>query len=179
MAVAWTYRKKNKALLAAGVILLLLAYLLSIKRTIAVYREVSALASESELAANAPAKAAALEKQLREIDDLLGTQHRTDDIQQSLLGTITEYCKEHNTVLREFPKTVYHEEKDLAVETNVFTVEGSFARLLRLVYLLEQESRSGRISSAKFFMKKDPKTHTSALNVTIYLQNLKKTGNEQ
>jgi len=179
MLQGWTYKKKNKALLIAAIVALLLAYLLSIKKTIAVYGEAGRLEAQSELAANAPVKAAALQKQLMEIDNLLGVQEQPGNVQQALLGVITGYCQENSTVLREFPRTVYNEEKDLIVETNVFTVEGSFAQLLKLVYLLEQESRIGKVSSARFFMKKDPVTHTTALNATIYLQNIKKPENEK
>lgn len=179
MLQGWSYRKKNKALVFTAMLFLVLAYMLSIKRTIAVYREANVLESQSELAVNAPEKAAGLEKQLAGIDNLLGMQPQAGNVQQMLLGVITGYCKERNTVLREFPKTVYHEEKDFIVETNVFTVEGSFSQLLKLVYLLEQENHIGKISSARFFIKKDPKTHTTALNATIYLQNIKKLDHEQ
>lgn len=179
MLQGWTYKQKTRAVLIAGAIFLVLAYMLSIRKTIAVYREASLLESQSELAANAPTKAVELEKRLAEIDNLLGMQPRAGNVQQALLGVITGYCKEHNTVLREFPKTVYNEEKDFMVETNVFTVEGNFFELLKLVYLLEQENRIGKISSARFFVKKDLKTHTTGLNATIYLQNIKKPEHEK
>lgn len=174
-----TYRKKNKLLLLAGAMFLLLTYMLSVRNTIDACREAAGLEARSELASGAPMKAAQLKKQLEEMNSALGVQAKQENVQQALLGMVTGYCRAENTVLREFPRSVLREEKDLLVETNVFTVEGSFAQLLKLVYHIEQENRIGKVSSLRFFSKKDPKTRTTALNATIYLQNINKPGHEQ
>lgn len=173
-----TYRKKNRLLAIGAVVLLLLTYLLSVSRTVDAYREVSGLEKRSEEAKNAPSKVSELERELKGIEKLFGT-NQEGHVQQELLETVTGYCKTANTVLREFPRTVYHEEKDLVVETNVFTVEGSFRQLLKITYLLEEEKKLGRISSVRYFTKKDPKTKVPALNATIYLQNINKTDHEK
>jgi hypothetical protein len=169
-----SYGKKNRLLVISGGILLLLVYVFSIQRTIEAYREVSALEVQAGMAANAPAEAGKLEKQIERMNELAGVSNGSADVQQELLGMITGYCQQNGTALREFPETVRNEENDLTIETSMFTVEGRFSELLKLEWLLEREKGTGKISSARFFSRKDPKTKTIALNVTIYLQNIKR-----
>jgi hypothetical protein len=178
MLKGMTYRKKNRLLLITGALLLLLTYMLSIRKTIEISREVTELQSQFELSSEAPGKIAQLEKQLKEIDQTLGSGPKAGEVQQALLGFVTGYCQLENVTLREFPKAVYKEENDLVVETNMLTIEGDFIKLLKLVYLLEQEQKLGKISSVRFFLKKDTRTRTTALNACIYLQNIKKKGHE-
>lgn len=173
-----TYRKKNKLLLVAGALLLLLTYALSIRRTIAIYREAAALQVQFDLSSETPAKIVQLEKQLSEVDHVLTSESRAGNVRQVLLGVVTGYCSSENVILREFPGAVYQEKKDFAIETNVFTIEGSFAKLLRLVYLLEHEQKIGKASSVKFFIKKDIRTGATALVATVYLKNIKRIGHE-
>ncbi len=114
-------------------------------------------------------------QQMMSIDHVLGTSQRADtNVQQQLLGIVTDYCQKRDVVLREFPKTIQKTQEDYLVETNIFTVEGDFIKLLELVYLLEQKSRIGKIASVNFLSKKDFKTKSLALTATIYLQNVKK-----
>lgn len=174
-----TYRKKNKLLLIAGGVLAVLTYVLAISNTVDACILANDYESQAAHAASAPLKAAELERQLADMESMLSVQSKEEDIQQRLLGIVSAYCQSNGTVLREFPQTMHSEEKEFRVETNVFTVEGTFTELLKLVYRLEQEEKLGKVSSVKYFMKKDPKTKTAALNAVIYLQNIKKLNDAQ
>ena len=154
-------------------------YTVALKKTILVRQEYKALEKQLQLAKDAPLKAARLEKQLAELSHFPGDKQKTEiNVQQNLLGVISNYCQSNNIVLREFPKTVHAEEKDLQIETNVFVIEGGFSRLLQFVYLLEQKDKIGRIASVQFQTKKDYKTKSLSLTAMIYVQSLKKITNE-
>ena len=115
-----------------------------------------------------------------ELNQILGGKQLTDtNTQQALLNVIANYCRDNKTVLREFPKAISKEKNDFVVETNFFTVEGDFVKLLSLVYLLEQKERIGRIASVFFQSKRDVRTKALSLSATIYVQNVKKIANDK
>jgi hypothetical protein len=170
-----TYKKKNMYLLAGVVLFAFLSYKMAFQNTLTAYREVCSLKEQLRMAQDAPKKINALQQQMISIERILGTGQRADtNVQQQLLGIVTDYCQKSNTVLREFPKTIQKTQDDYLVETNIFILEGNFTKLLRLIYLLEQKNRIGKIASVNFLSKKDFKTKLPALTSTIYLQNVKK-----
>ena len=171
-----TYKKKNRLLAAGALVFIMLAYLLAFKKTIVLYSQCSDLKQQMQLASDAPQKAVLLEKQLKDIENLLGDQSSTGvDNQQLLLELITNYCEKENITLREFPKPLITSEKDYSIETNIFVVEGNFIKLLNLIYVLEQKRKVGKVASVHFQSKKNYKTKRLALTATIYLQNIVKT----
>ncbi len=166
-------------LLIAAILFAVIIYSFAIKKTVLLYKEYSNLETQLKLAEDAPVRAIALEQKLAEMDHLLGDRQKEDaNVQQTLLGVITNYCQNNNAILREFPKTIHAEEKDFLMETNVFVIEGGFSKLLRFVYLLEQKNKIGRIASLQFQTKRDYKTKSLSLTAMIYVQSIKKNTNE-
>ena len=175
-----TYKKKNRFLLIGVISFLFISYYLSFGKTISLYRENSGMKEQLAGIADASVKADALQKKITELNRMLGGKQLTDtNAQQALLNVITVYCRDNKTVLREFPKAILKEKNDFIVETNFFTVEGDFVKLLSLVYLLEQKERIGRIASVIFQSKRDVRTKALSLSSTIYVQNVKKTANDK
>lgn len=174
-----TYRKKNKLLLLISVAVLFLIYTLSISKTIAAYSDYNASKVKVESAKNAPEQARQLEKQLLEMNSKIGRKETVgEDIVQSLLELVTNYCQDNQAVLREFPEGTIANNGDLFINTNPIVVEGSFSTLVKLVYLLEQKVDLGKIASVKYALVKDRKSKEIALTATIYIQNIKKRKND-
>jgi len=165
----------------AGMLLtLLLAYLLAVKRTVEAYRNYTAASQKAELADNAPMLQAQLEKELMQMDaKLAGSNSSGKPTEQQLLEQVTNYCQDQHIVLREFPQATSALQGDMLVETNRFTVEGNFAALLNLVYILEQKNRLGKIVSVHYALGKDMKTKEMLLTATVFLQNVKKQEHEK
>jgi hypothetical protein len=175
MFAALTYKTKNQLLIAGIAILAMLIYLFAIKKTIRVYTQYSNAKNKIEQASNIPFMITKLEKELRKIDEKIGSQNYTGiNTEQNLLEVITIYCQKNHAVLREFPQATASLQGNLLVETNVFIVEGNFNTLLNLVYLLEQKSKLGKVASVHYQFKKDIKTRDIVLTATIYIQNIKK-----
>lgn len=169
-----TYKKKNQLLIIVSVLALYLIYVFAVKKTIAAYSEYNTAEKQIELAVNAPAMAAQLQSQLLQMDSKIGKQNLNgQNTEQALLELITNYCQNNHAVLREFPETTIAKQGDLFIETNQFVVEGEFASLIKLVYILEQKNKLGKIASVRYQLKKDLKTKEMALTAAIYLQNVK------
>lgn len=169
-----TYKRKNQLLIIVSVLALYLIYAFAVKKTIEIYSEYTKAEKQIELAANAPAMAARLESQLLQMNSKIGKQNiNGQNTEQALLELITNYCQNNHAVLREFPETTIAKQGDMFIETNLFVVEGEFASLINLVYILEQKNRLGKIASVRYQLKKDFKTKEMTLTAAIYLQNVK------
>jgi hypothetical protein len=175
-----TYKQKNKLLLFGAVLLLLLIYFLSIKKTMTTASACKEMENKIAEAQDMPVKVAELHKRIAYIDALLATrQDTTVKTQDLILSLVTNYNQTHGTVLKEFPKTNLAKENDFLIETNVFTAQGEFSNLLDLVYLIEQKQKIGKIASVDFLLKKDNQNHTTNLLATLFVQNIKKLSNEK
>lgn len=175
MLKRFSYRKKNILLLWGGSIFLLCVYPFTFKKTIQLYSDCKTLGQKNELVAGAPARIAVLEKEALRLDRLTGTQQSADsNLQQAVLGVISSYCQEYKLLLKEFPGTVAQRENGYVIETNSFVLEGSFARLQGLVYLMEQKYKTGKVASVDYIMKKDPRTNKKSLTAKVFVQNIKK-----
>ena len=139
------------------------------------YQKYSDSKNEMELAANAPAMADQLQKELQQMDVKIGNHNtREQNTAEALLGLITGYCQNNHAVLREFPETTVAEEGNMLIETNQFVVGGDFFTLINLVYTLEQKNKLSKVASVNYQLKKDFKTKEMLLTATVFLQNIKK-----
>lgn len=166
-------------LFAGSLLLLVILYQAQLKPTYLLHNKCDMMIKQIALAKDAPMRVAFLKKQQMEFDHVLGiSQNDSINSQQMLLGTITNYCQQSNVLLKEFPKTIAKQEKDYLIETNYFTVEGEFVKLLKLCYQLEQKNKIGKLASVNYLLKKDYKTQIDFLTATVYIQNVKKTTHE-
>jgi hypothetical protein len=172
-----TYGVKNKLLLIGGVVFLIIIYQVSIKKTIDLNGECGELEQKLENASNAPGKMIELQKLNIQMDRLLG-QSNDNDVSQSLLSIVTNYCHENEITLEEFPKPILNSDRGTTVETNIITIEGGFNKLLKLVYLFEQHYKTGKVVSVHYKTKRDFTARKSSLTAIIYLQNIKQNDHE-
>jgi hypothetical protein len=175
-----TYRRKQHFLLGAAAVFALISYKMVFGKTLTLYKESKSFELRLEEIKGVPEKSARLRHQLAQIDALLSKQ-TTKGInrQDALLNLVTQYCQENKTVLREFPQAISSQDKEMILETNIFTVEGDFVKLLNLAYQLEQKYKIGKLSSCRFSSKTDPRTNTTSLLTTLYVQNVKEDNHEK
>lgn len=179
MAERKTYNKKVKLLAIGVVVMLFLSYYFSFRKSINSYSEYRDYKNQLENIQTAPAEISDVEQQLATIERSVGMNPDTStDFQKILLEKVSGYCQQNNVVLREFPQTIYFNNQDFEVETNQVVVEGSFVKIITLVYNLEQKFRLGKIVSLRFASQKDYKTGSIKLFATLYFQNFKKVRNE-
>lgn len=170
-----SYQRKFYLLIAFSALFAVLSYQWVFAKTIDLYSQNKSLNTRVEEADNAPKKFAVLHNKLTAINHVIDIR-KTDTLQNVhdfLLSTLSRYCSENNTILKSFPETSVYRQGDFEIETNGFTVQGGFISLLKLVYLLEQKERTGKISSVVFQAVKDNELQRNILTATVYLQTVK------
>jgi len=174
-----SYKQKNKLLAVLAIFMAILIYWFGIKKTINAYTQYRKNNEQMVLVSNAPTSVLQLKQELMEINSKLGNQNiNGQNNTNKLIELVTNYCKDNNVVLMEFPQAETKQKDDLLIETNKFTVGGKFISLLQLVYILEQKNHLGKIASVYYKTVKNYKTKELTLTSKVYLQNIKKKENE-
>jgi hypothetical protein len=168
-----TYKKKNQLLIAVSILVLILVYQLGIKRTIAAWQAHASASDKMMLLENAPAKIRTSKNELAKINERIGnSSNKATTPSAELLDLLSSYCEENLTILREFPEQSSVVQGDFSIVTNHFVMEGKYASLVKLVYLLEQKSQVGNVVSVTYQLKKDHKSRKMILVAEIFLQNI-------
>lgn len=169
----WSFRKKNKVLLAGSFIFLLLSYFISISNTVALYAENGELEEKAGLAHNAPQKIAVLEKQEAYWDKLTNTLTDTaGSIQNELFKQVGTACNHHHSALRSLEFFGSEQKDNYTVDTYIVVMEGSYKNLLKSVNQLEQQPGNGFLSSVVFETITDPYSRRSYLTAKLYIQSV-------
>lgn len=168
-----SYKNKNRILLLGTALFALIFYFAVLNKTISLISSCKGAEKRLEGVNEMTMRSAEMKAKLLQFSRALGVQQKSEsDAQQQLLSVVTRFCQENNIVLREYPQVLHSDEKGMKLITNTFVIEGDFTRLLKLVYVLEQKEKAGKLVSVKFFTKKDFKTNTNALLATLYIQNV-------
>lgn len=163
----------------AFVLFTLVSYSLSIKKTLNLRSQCHELEVQISDASFASEKIAKIEGRLKSLNELIGTNITSDlDFQELLLETVTGYCSSNHIILKELPRTHSFIDQEYLVETNVIVVEGSYIKLLKLIYMLEKQFKLCKIISVKFESEEDLLSKRIRLFATIYFQNIKNRTNE-
>lgn len=171
----WTYEQKNKFLLMGVPVILLLVYFLAIGNTINAFVDYNTLKKKVHNLENAPKQINDLQAKLGFYNNKLG-KFIVDDpyTQDTLLSIVSDYCKQTNVSLVEFPTAQYLEQNDYRIEHNQFEVAGDFKSILRLNALLEDNSSIGRIVSVHWNSFNERQTKRRKLHARIHIENLKR-----
>ena len=164
-----TYSTKMKLLPIAFLLGGLLVYSLAISNTVELSAQVSKLEKQVVRLSDAPLQIQILKQRLKEIEDRIGT-HSGNISQEEIFQKLSIYCKQNALTIREFPLPHELSTDDYSVETYLLEVEGTYSRLLKMIYFLEQETYLGKISGLHFLLKKDKRSREEYLSLTIFLQ---------
>ncbi len=169
-----SYKHKYILLLIALAMLLIIIYMLAIRKTIAVIGEHKSLSAKIELAADAPAQIQMIEAQLKEMEELV-VNDKPVDFEQMLLEKVTGFCQKNGLTLIEFPKTHISGYQNYEIYTNRIALEGSFKKMVEFIYEAEQKTKIGKVVSVQFKRTKDVRTKQLNLYAYIYFQNVQIT----
>lgn len=163
-----TYRQKNQWLILGAVLLLIIAYWFSFRKTIHAYQKNNNLTTQVEQIQNANYNIQQLEQQLAKTN----IQKATPFNQTVLFEKISQFCKSNQLDILTFEEPQIVTTDNYEVTTNYMEIEGAFAAITRLVYELEQQLKLGRIASVKYKLDYNRKTKKDFLIGKIYLQNI-------
>lgn len=175
----WTYKQKNIALLVSTVLLCVVGYWAAFGKTWQLWQENKQLHAQTQLTVNIEGQIKRLENSTKQLKSYyapnkgLGYSHH-----EELLKQVSGFCQKNRLLVREFPPAKIHEEKQYLIETNEVVVEGGFKDIVKLIYDLEQVSKTGRVASVSFEAGPDRKTRQYRLAAHIIIQNIKPRANE-
>ncbi|MDP1801736.1 MAG: hypothetical protein Q8L81_10310 [Bacteroidota bacterium] len=101
-------------------------------------------------------------------------------VRDKLTATISDYAENHNCLVTEIPSSSHYSSENIKIETNTFTLRGSFSDLLKLELKLENEFKiSAKVVSAKFFSLKDHQMKRKNLYLTLITQSFNQITNSK
>lgn len=167
-------KTKNSILLVGFLITLFICYQLAISKTFSLYDSYQRLKKEHVLFDNIPKQQYLLNKQNRQLDSLLGEyQIGGTSLQNNLLKSLNANSDTLGLKLIAFHKAHTFEREKLKVNSHAFIMEGSFEKLLHLLYNLEQRTTFGEVVHVRFEKKRDLRTRRDRLEVELIVQNFK------
>src|ERR1035437_6878578 len=105
-------------MIAVSVLLSFLVYQSVISKTIALYKQNKEFDLKLNEAASAPEKIKKYSEQLASLDHLVQSRQpdTVNNVHDLLLGFLSSYCKENNTVLKNFPETFVSNQGEFEVQ---------------------------------------------------------------
>ena len=175
MQLNWTYRKRNRVLLVAVGAGIILCYFLSIHETISAYKAVNNLNRKLQQVERTPDLITDLQNQIAVLDDKLGSgKPGIDDPKDRILQVVTTYCALEGTVLTDVPIGESWNENNVALQLHSVTIQGSFVRLVKLLYELEFQEETGHVVSVDFNTVRQRGSKIPALRMTAFIQHVQK-----
>ncbi|HWY11619.1 MAG TPA: hypothetical protein VN026_09855 [Bacteroidia bacterium] len=100
----------------------------------------------------------------------------SSSVRVKLTEFISDYAENNNCLVTEIPFSSSYKNGTVNVETNSFTIKGTFNSLLRLQYTLGKEFKFiAKIMSARFFSLKENQTKRKNLYLTVITQSFSQT----
>ncbi|HHC81160.1 MAG TPA: hypothetical protein ENK46_14865 [Flavobacteriia bacterium] len=167
-------RQKNIALFIGILLLGWLAYYFSFAKTMALKEQYVSLQKEQVLLHNVSQKLIQLKQQEVYYDSILASKKISAEssFQNTLLKTIAGVADSTKIRIVSFNNPHVYKSENAMVNTYNFTLRGGFTDIVRLVYVLEQQSKLGTIISVHFIKKKDYRRNTYFLEGTVFLQQI-------
>lgn len=169
-----TIKQKNIALVVGLLILLLIAYQFSIKKTFELKRQARELRKEKELLSDASQRILNLQQENRYLDEILKKKEISieNSFQQTLLQKLNTFQKSISINIISFNEPHRIEQNNTIVNTYSFEIKGSFNALLQLLNTLESQ-QLGQLISVDFEKKKNYRSNREELIGKFFIQKLR------
>ncbi|MEL4309117.1 hypothetical protein [Joostella sp. CR20] len=167
-------KTKNMIFVGGFLLVLFICYQFSFSKTLSLYSAYTDLKKERVLFESIPKQHYMLVKQNRYLDSLLNEyQIGGTSLQNNLLKALNANKDSLGFKLVTFNKTHIFKQEQLTVNSHVFTLEGTFEVILKLLYNVEQRAKFGEILHVYFEKKKDFRSKKERLEVNVIIQNFK------
>ncbi len=157
------------------VLILIVSYQFSFKKTILLFNEYMLMLDERSNAHNLPDK---LLKLQNELDNIAGTIESSNgevsNKRNLIINRVSNFCDSNSLIVSELTPSLIKVENTFTIETNTIVTEGSFTNLVKLLNNLEQEKSFGKVISVRFATYLNRKTKKKNLFSEIYIQNITK-----
>ncbi|MFD2568592.1 hypothetical protein [Pseudotenacibaculum haliotis] len=168
-------KQKNRALIFGFIILMLVAYQFSFKKTFELKASIQKLSAEKKLLSNANERIHYLQQHNAHLDSILRSNNVSADrsFEQNLFQKLEKLRKEYKTTIVSFDQPHEYVSEEATMVSYTIEVKGDFRNLMLFASSLEKQ-RMGKFSSVEFLKKKNYKTRRNELICKIILQKLSK-----
>jgi hypothetical protein len=162
---------KNKTLLVSFILALIVCYVLAFSKTKTYYNQYKNQQNLLNNIENSPKLLTQLKTKELQIDKWLSQNNTpSSTFQNELLRTINTYALSYNLKIIDFQEPHEFIEKQTAITSYIFTIEGSFNNVLLLINKVENASKLGMIKHISTIKKNNFKTAQDYLLTTIIIQ---------
>jgi len=168
-----TDQQKNIGLIVGFLILLMISYQFSIKRTLELKERAVKLNNEKEMLSNASERIFSLQQENKHLDAILQKKEISieNSYQQTLLQKLNSFQKIVPVEIISFHEPHIFEENNTILKTYSFEIKGEFSSLIKLMNTLERQ-QLGKLISVDFEKKKNYRRNKEELIGNFYLQKL-------
>jgi hypothetical protein len=168
-----TDKQKNIALVIGFLLLLIVSYVFSIKKTLELKSRLVSLEKDKELLSNASERIYKLQQENKYLDAVLQKKELTIDnsFQQLLLSKINKFKNKNSIEVIAFNQPHKVTKNNTSLQTYSFEVKGSFNALLQLTNFIERQ-QLGELISVNFEKKRNYRKNKEELTGIYYLQKL-------
>lgn len=175
MKFKFSYSQKLQLLPFVFIIILFIIYGIAIKDVLNLRGDCHALMDQIIKTKDAPRQMAISRQRLNELNQIAGKG--TDSLLTDPLLEFISIEENHKLVqLVEYQPIHQFKSQHYQVETRIACFEGSFSRLLGLLYAIENNFKEGKVISVKYQTETNFKTNKRRLLMTLYIQSI---SNEQ
>lgn len=168
-----TYSKKVYAIIGGFFLFMLLAYVIVFSKTLTLFKETKIKQEKLTWLKEKEKEIPALQSQMTLLDKAYNSSD-SSSIRDQLTAFISDFAEQNNCIVTAIPEKSFYSSSQLNVQTNQFTIKGSFNHLLQLLNALEKEfNYTAKVVSAKFYSVKDLQTKQTNLFLALTTQSFK------
>ncbi len=167
------FKNKNILLLLLFLLALLLCYKLAISNTLTLRKEYLSLKKEEQLFNNIPQQLTLLSKKEMYLDSVLQKWDLNNSaMENNLLRVVNKEAAKNDIKVIDFNAPHTNIEGSNNVMTYIFTLEGSYASIIKVIHDLETKRNFGSVTHLGLEKKKDYRNRRTYLEAVVYIQNL-------
>jgi hypothetical protein len=166
-------QQKNSALVIGFLVMLLVAYSFSIRKTFELKKSLNELRKEKEVMFNAEEQLFKLQNENGQLDAVLLKNDLSieNSFQQTLLQKINSFSMNKNCEIIAFNEPHSYISADANLMTYIFELKGNFNELVSFTNYIERQ-RLGTVQGIHFLKKKNYRKNREELIGTFYIQKL-------
>lgn len=168
-------KRKYYKVIVAAIVLLFACYQFSFRQSIELNKNIKELEAKSNMSGRLPIELDSIKKEIEAYNEILGNSNlSSSEIQEHILNISTQVCESMNDCrIISFPKEIVMYSEDTQIQISSVQLKGKFQPLLLFLNKIEKNIKTGRIISTQFESKRNYRTNSNELFLTIYIQNIK------
>jgi len=172
------YQKRLWITIIISVMVVFFAWKGAFEKTWSLYRQIKRLENSIHSSALIASKKQEIQSETEQLNLILGIHDHYLPAEQIFEELVSICDSTGNLRIVNFPDIHTIIVNSYKITTMFAGVEGNYSNLLKMVYKLERNKKTGRLASVYFRKKKDYRKNKEFLSATIFLQNYELTKNQ-